>query len=247
MNLKLVIAYMGTCYFGWKKTVEGPSIEEELEKVLSRILQEPIHLQVASRTDRGVHAEGQVAHIHIHRNSLDLKKLLLGVNALLPKDIIVKSIEVVVEDFHATLNVKSKIYGYEICFSNFQLPRYRFFSWHFHYLLDVEQMKKGIPILEGTHDFSSFCNRKKNEIYENHIRTIEKIEIHTLPTARLSIIIQGPHFLYKMVRNIVGALAYLGSGKLNERDLQTILSSKDRTSAPITAPAHGLTLLEVKY
>ena len=302
MNIRLTIAYEGTAYFGWQKTPTGPTIEEELEKVLQQILQEKIILQAASRTDRGVHALGQVVNFHTHsirdlknrapdlvrggeelkksprgcdsrrvhsrcpldeeRSAADwslfhffapptrsgvLKKLLISINALLPADIRVTYIDQAPDDFHPTLHVQSKTYTYEICHGTVQLPRHRLYSWHYHYPLNLAEMQAALPYFIGTHDFSAFCNQKENEQYENHIRTIHQIEIHPIENERLLITISGNHFLYKMVRNLVGTLAYIGSGKLSLSSIPEILMHKDRTLAGVTAPAHGLTLEKIRY
>lgn len=244
---KLTLAYEGTHYFGWQKTEEGPSIEEALEIALETVLQHPITLQAASRTDRGVHAEGQIVDFTSTKQCPDLYKWLISFNALLPLDIRIIKIEAVPLDFHPTLHVKSKTYTYEICSSPVQLPRNRLFSWHFHYPLDLAVMQKAAMYLTGTHDFASFCNAKKNEPYEHTVRTLYSVHVEPLVEQRVLITLTGDHFLYKMARNIAGALAYVGSGKLDPDTIPSILGKKDRKEAPVTAPAHGLTLKQVDY
>lgn len=247
MNIKLVVAYEGTNYFGWQKTFTGPSIEEKLEEALTHILNEKIFLQAASRTDRGVHASGQVVNFHTTKLISDFPKFIIGVNSLLPPDIAVLHAEEAPPDFHPTLHVKTKIYTYEICTGMIQLPRHRLFSWHYHYSLDLTLMHSASQKLIGTHDFSAFTNHKKNETYLDHVRTVEKITLEEIDVSRLRFTLQGPHFLYKMVRNLVGTLAYIGRGKITLSGLDNILSHKDRTLAGMTAPAHGLTLAKVLY
>lgn len=247
LNHKLLVAYDGTNYFGWQKTKNGPSIEESLEKAVEQILQEKIILQAASRTDRGVHATGQVVNFHSSKPIDDYAKFRIGLNALLPPDIAVLKAESAQETFHPTLHVLSKEYQYTICYGSVQMPQHRLYSWHYHYPLDIEKMKEAAQHLVGTHDFTAFCNQKKNEEYENHIRTIESIVIESLSADRLLITVTGPSFLYKMVRNIVGTLAYVGSGKITPEEVQKILLHKDRTLAGMTAPANGLSLAQIKY
>jgi tRNA pseudouridine38-40 synthase len=247
VNHKLLVAYDGTNYFGWQKTKSGPSIEEALEKALEQILQEKISLQAASRTDRGVHAIGQVVDFHSAKPITDYSKFLIGANALLPPDIAVIQAEEAPPGFHPTLNVETKTYEYAICYGKVQLPQHRLYSWHFHYPLNIEMMQKSASKLEGTHDFSAFCNQKNNEEYDNHIRSILSISIDPIGEERLVIRVTGNHFLYKMVRNIVGTLAYVGCGKLIPEDVERILSLHDRTLAGMTAPAEGLTLSHITY
>jgi tRNA pseudouridine38-40 synthase len=247
VNHKLLVAYDGTNYFGWQKTKSGPSIEETLEKSLEQILQEKITLQAASRTDRGVHATGQVVDFHTTKPITDYSKFLIGANALLPPDIAVLEAEEAQPEFHPTLNVVSKTYEYAICYGRVQLPQHRLYSWHFHYPLDLAKMREAATKLEGTRDFSAFCNQKNNEEYENHIRTVHSIIIEPSEKDRLLIRITGNHFLYKMVRNIVGTLAYVGCGKMTAEDVEKVLGLHDRTLAGVTAPAQGLTLSHVTY
>lgn len=149
--------------------------------------------------------------------------------------------------FHPTLDVKGKEYLYKINFSNFQLPQERFYAWHVPYLLDIENMQLGTTLLQGSHDYSSFCNQRNSMRYEHTIRQIDTIHISCVGETSLEILIRGNHFLYKMARNLVGTLVYVGRRKLHLDDLPTILSSKNRCYAGMTAPAHGLTLKKVIY
>jgi tRNA pseudouridine38-40 synthase len=245
-NVVLVVAYDGTDYFGWQKTNFGPSIEASLEGAVHQILQEKVTLQAASRTDRGVHALGQVVNFHCERNIQDFDKFLIGVNAFLPKDIVVLSAKKAERDFHPTLEAASKVYSYEISNSRFQIPCKRFYSWHVHVPLDLEQMKLAAKHLEGTHDFKSFCNAKINEEYEHYVRTVSQIQV-LREEDRILIEVRGIHFLYRMVRNIVGTLVYAGCGKILVEDIPEILKKKDRKAAGVTAPAHGLTLVKINY
>lgn len=229
-----VIAYDGTNYFGWQKTETGPSIQEELEKALLRITGKASFPEAASRTDRGVHAEGQVIQFSLQVDK-DPKKLLRGLNAVLPDDIRVK--EIIYKEFHPTLDAIGKEYHYQICQGIAQDPTKRLYSWHFHYPLDIEKMKQAIPHLLGTHDFTALANEPE----KNPICTLESISFDGMFR------IKGDRFLYKMVRNLVGTLLYVGSGKLAPEAIPPILASKDRKQAGVTAPAHGLYLHQVFY
>lgn len=246
-NIKLTLAYDGTNYLGWQKTSMGPSVEGTLEKVLHQIFQHEIALQAASRTDAGVHANGQVVNFFVSKESIDFDKLLISINSLLPKDIVVLSIGEESPSFHPTINAQGKEYRYFICYGKYQLPQQRYYSWHYHYPLNLEDMKKGAEILAGEHNFLSFCNAKKNATYKNYNRTVSDITIREIESNRLCIHIRGDHFLYKMVRNLVGTLAYIGRGKIKLNELQAILNKQERAAAGVTAPAHGLFLHEVFY
>jgi tRNA pseudouridine38-40 synthase len=244
-NIKLTIAYDGTGYLGWQKTKEGPSIEETLQKVLERILQEPITLQAASRTDAGVHAQGQVVNFISQKSTLNCSRLCISLNSLLPKDVVAIEAQEAAEDYHPTLHCSGKIYHYWIDYGSYQLPQHRFYAWHLHHALDIPAMRQAAGMLRGRHDFSAFCNVKKNEDYSDHIRVVEDIAIIEHPNQRLQVIVSGNHFLYKMVRNIVGTVSYVGMCKLPLEVIPKILEGKDRTRAGVTAPAHGLTLYQI--
>lgn len=245
-NIKLIIAYDGKNYLGWQKTKEGTSIEQSLQSVIEQILQEKIILQAASRTDAGVHARGQVVNFLI-QNPLKIERMLASINSLLPNDIAVISAEEAETHFHATLDCKGKEYDYWICFGKTQFPQNRFYSWHYPYPLNIENMRHASDFFIGSMDFGAFCNKKKNEKYEHHIREIFAIGIESHPEQRLKIRITGKNFLYKMVRNIVGTLAYVGSGKIPIPEIPSLMQAGDRTKAGMTAPAHGLTLHSVIY
>lgn len=244
-NIKLVLAYVGTKYAGWQKTKMGLSIEEALEQALQRILQHEVTLQAVSRTDAGVHAEGQVVNF-IAQKPLDLRRLQYSLNGLLPKDISVLAAEKVCDSFHPTLDCRKKEYHYFICNTPTQMPFFRDTSWHFPFSLNTDQMHREAQALLGTHDFSAFCNERA--LWDRSpVCTLESIEVQSLSGQRFCLLITGDHFLYKMVRNIVGTLAYIGCGKIPPGAIPSILASRDRTQAGVTAPAHGLTLKQVFY
>lgn len=247
MNIKLKIAYDGTNYLGWQMTTMGPSVEESLQAVLEKILQHKVVLQAASRTDAGVHANGQIVNFLSAKEHLCLDRLKISLNSLLPKDIVVLELEDADESFHATLNCIKKEYHYYLCFGAAQLPMHRFYSWHFPRSLDLQAMRAASLQIVGEHDFSAFCNMRKNLSYKDYIRHIYSLEIDELPENRLRFRIIGNNFLYKMVRNLVGTLAYVGCGKIPFHALKGIMTAHDRKQAGITAPAHGLSLHAVSY
>jgi len=244
-NYKGIISYDGTHYLGWQKTRMGPSIEEELEKALSTLLRHPVQLQAASRTDAGVHAKGQVINFFTHVD-IDFYRFSKGINALLPQDIRLLSLEEMPQDFHPTLTALGKEYVYEICSSTIQSPFFRDRSWHFPYKLNLEDMREAVKTLLGTHDFSSFCN-DRNLIERDPICTLHSIDIEETSNHHVRIIVQGNRFLYKMMRNLAGTIAYTGCGKITADSLSDILLSRQRSLAGMTAPAHGLYLQRVLY
>jgi tRNA pseudouridine38-40 synthase len=241
-NIKLIVAYEGTAYSGWQKTETGPSIEGELEKVLGQILQEKVKLQAASRTDAGVHAEGQVVNF-LTEKAVELGRLMRGCNALLPEDIRVVGIEEMAETFHPTIDAQGKEYHYLVSLGKTQLPFDRKFAWHFVKPVNLELMREAARFFVGRHDFSALTNEKQID----NVREVYGIEIEEAGDQKLIIRVAGNHFLYKMVRNIVGTLVYVGCGMLRMEEARGLLEKGDRKAAGMTAPAHGLTLKVVKY
>lgn len=247
-NIKLTVAYDGTHYLGWQKTKEGPSIEECLEQVLEQILQHPVTLNAAGRTDTGVHARGQVVNFFSENYSLDREKLKKSLNSLLPSDIAVLAVEAAPDSFHATTSCIGKEYHYRLCNAEVLLPQYRHTCWHYAYALDVGRMHYGAHVLAGTYNYKSLTNSKPDVKSDDFQRRVDKIDIiEEGEEGMLLIKVSGEKFLYKMVRNLVGTLAYVGRGLIRPEQLPSILESGDRTRAGITAPAHGLSLHRVFY
>jgi len=244
MNIKLTLSYDGTAYLGWQASNVGSSIEAMLQKTLEKILQQKVVLQAASRTDAGVHAEEQVVNFFLEKER-NLEQLHKSLNQLLPKDIRVTAIEVAKDDFHPTLDAKGKEYHYRLSRSRVQLPFTRLFSWHYPFPLDLEKMETAAQFFIGEHDFQAFGNTADPKPKDT-IRTLYRLDIVS-ENEDLRFEIHGNHFLYKMVRNLVGTLVYVGIGKLSLQEAEKLIASKDRTLAGMTAPAHGLILKKVFY
>jgi len=245
MQIQLILAYEGTSFLGWQKTLEGPTIEETLQYVLEQVLQEPIALEAASRTDRGVHAEGQVVAF-ITTKSPILSKLHASLNALLPLSIRVIDLKQVSHSFHPSLDSQGKRYQYFLCHAQVQHPLHRAFSWHVPYTLDIPTMQYGLYMLLGTHDFSSFCNTDGLKSHKT-LCTLTRAELSHLPGQRFVFTLEGDRFLFRMVRIVVGTIVYLGRGKLCLHTISSLLKTRQRAAAGITAPAHGLFLMNVYY
>lgn len=223
-NIALTLAYDGTSFFGWQRCNSGPSVEQTLKKYLEIILQHPITLQAASRTDRGVHAKGQVINFFTEKQ-IDLGQLKYSLNSLLPPSIAILEIQKKPTPFHPTLDVTGKEYIYTICNSEVQLPEHRLFSWHIPKPLNINQIKNNAKLLIGKRDFAPYTNTRADAPYASTIRTLYSVEITPLATKRLQISLIADHFLYKMARNLVGKIV----------------------NKTICAPAHGLTLNRVFY
>lgn len=247
-NICLTLAYDGTALLGWQKTPEGPSVEAILQQVLEQILQHPVNLQAASRTDAGVHALGQVVNFFSDKLAKDiLAKLQISLNSLLPPTIVVRSVSLSSPTFHPTLDCLAKEYTYSVCLGPYQLPQHRLYSWHVHTPLQLSDLSAALPYFLGAHDFAAFTNTKKNEPYEHTLRTLEEFSVAQSEENRLKFTLRGPNFLYRMVRNLVGTAIDVGRGKIAPQAIPAILAAQDRTLAGVTAPPHGLCLTRVFY
>jgi tRNA pseudouridine38-40 synthase len=248
-QIVLIIAYDGTEYFGWQTTKEGPSVEETLQSVIEKILQEKVSLRAASRTDRGVHAEQQVVDFFTSRPPKDLSKFRTSLNQLLPSTIVCRKVFFPGEtDFHPSTSALDKTYRYFITTGPIQLPSLRHTHWHVHFPLEMDLLMQCRDLLIGTKDFRALANHNSEYERGSTIRTIFEISVHNeRPTECLEICITGDAFLYRMARNIVGTLVFCARKKITIADVQHALASGNRTLAGMTAPAHGLSLLRVSY
>ena len=246
-NIKLTLAYDGTNYLGWQKNKTGRSVEEALEKVLVQVFSHEITLQATSRTDAGVHAAEQVVNFFTDNLNVSCDKIKFSLNCLLPEEISVYHVEVAQDNFHPSLDCISKEYHYNLCYGKVEHLKERLYTWHYPRPLDIDKMREAIPYLIGKKDFSTFCNKKITNKYINTLREIFEIEILELPDNYLKFKIQGDNFLYKMVRNLVGTLVYIGCGRIKLEDLNPIIDKKERPFAGITAPAKGLFLYKVNF
>jgi len=243
-TLKVTLAYEGTDFKGWQDVSSAPSIEGTFKRALEQILQERVTLKAASRTDAGVHARGQVLSFKTEKLTPLENKLRYSLNRLLPSSISVIEIEEVNSDFDATNQADFKLYTYRLSPSKIQEPLDRRFAWHFSGTYDLEAMREGAKMLTGTHDFSAFTNQRK-ELPENRVCTLHQAIITRSDLLEFHLL--GDRFLYKMARNLVGTLVYVGLKKMDKNAIRALLSEKDRTLAGPTAPAHGLTLERVFF
>ncbi len=243
-NFKLTIEYDGTGFFGWQRQADKPTIQEELELVLSRILNQPVFLAGSGRTDAGVHARGQVASFCADTN-MDSWVLQKGVNSLMKLPIVLTECIRVSDEFHARYSAVSKQYHYHILNREIPCAVGRNYIWHIHTLLDAAAMNHCSSLLCGTHDFKSFENTGAPR--RSTVRTVFAAQVNEQPGSRLVFSICADGFLKNMVRNIVGSLVDAGRHKITVKDFESILSAKDRSLAGATAPARGLFLKQVNY
>ncbi len=242
-RIKLTIAYDGTNYCGWQVQPNGITIEEVLNRVLQKLTGEDILVIGASRTDSGVHALGNVA-VFDTETTIPADRIAMALNQRLPEDIVITKSEEVPLDFHPRYCDCTKTYEYHIINTQIPIPTKRLTNYFVSYQLDIDKMRQAASCLVGEHDFTSFCNVRTD--VENTVRTIYSLDI--LQNGKeITIRITGNGFLYNMVRIIVGTLIRVGRGFYEPEKVKEILEAKDRKTAGVTAPAHGLMLVEIKY
>ncbi len=243
-NFKMTVEYDGTAYCGWQRQENGMTIQQMLEEAIQLITGEKVAVIGSGRTDAGVHALNQVGSFRCS-TKLSVNKIFMGMNSVLPPDIVVKELEEVADDFNALRDAKSKIYVYKICNQRLRPALGRNYFWHIRFPLDIASMKKAAKLLIGTHDFSCFCATGTD--VKDRVRTIVDVEIKTRDEGLMEIKVESHGFLKYMVRNIIGTLVEVGRGKRKPEEMKSIIESRDRTVAGVTAPACGLFLKEVKY
>ena len=244
MRVKLVVAYDGTDYCGWQVQPNGITVEEVLNRALSRLLKEEITVTGASRTDSGVHSLGNVA-VFDTDTRMPAEKISYAINQRLPEDIVVQDSCEVPEDFHPRFAASQKTYEYKILNRKFPMPTLRRDTLFYCHPLDEGRMRQGAQFLVGTHDFTSFSSVKAQT--NTFVRTVYELTVERTEDDIIHIRITGNGFLYNMVRIIAGTLLLVGAGKLEPEDVGRILAAKDRGAAGPTAPAHGLTMIGITY
>lgn len=242
---KMIIEYDGTRFqAGWQFQPHQTSVQGALEDALHKTLHEKIRVYGAGRTDKNVHALGQVAHINALCN-YKADRILNGINFYLrDSGCIVRSVEAVDYDFHARFSSKSKLYRYCVCYDHicgvFDTGR----CWHIHSMikLDIEHMIEQAKHLVGPNDFTSLCD--SSCINEATLRSIESADIYHSGN-KIYFDFRAQSFLHKQIRIMVGTLIDIARGHLH--DIREIIAAKDRSRAGQTAPGYGLYLVEISY
>ena len=244
-RLRLLVAYDGTPFAGWQSQSHRNTIQDHVERAFERVLGKPVRAHGAGRTDAGVHALAQCAHVDLPNDRLSAARWAEALNALLPPTIRVLRCQYVSNDFHARLSAKRKIYRYRIWLAPVLPPFEYRRAWHIPRPIDLKILKRAARQFAGTHDFAAFAaNRGKQE--SNTVRTIHSLRIQQKGPC-VTIEFDGDGFLYKMVRLIVGSLVKCALGKMRVEDVTTRLNAGEVGSARFAAPAEGLCLVRVRY
>lgn len=242
---KLTVEYDGRAFSGWQIQRRDISVQQVLEEAIFKITGETVKTTVAGRTDAGVHGRGQVVHLDLEKE-FEPHRLRMAIDALArPHPVTVLAAEKVASDFHARFQAVRRSYEYRIINRRFPLTFEKGLAWQVVRPLDTDAMQQAARHLLGKHDFSAFravgCQAK------HPIRSIESITVRRGDHDLIAISVVAPSFLYHQVRNIVGTLVKIGVGEWEPDYMKTLLESRDRTLAGMTAPADGLYFMRVDY
>ena len=241
---KLTIEYDGTGLLGWQRQPMGPSVQEILETAVERVTGKACFVQGAGRTDAGVHATGQVAHVDLDR-PFRIGEVQGALNYhVKPAAVTVLAVEQVPDSFHARLSANHRAYVYRILNRRAPPAIERNHVWHVPVALDLDAMIAGAAHLVGHHDFTSFraamCQAR------SPMKTLDRLEI-TRVGEEIRVVPEARSFLHHQVRNIVGTLKLVGAGQWQPDDVKRALDARDRSAAGPTAPPDGLYLTAVRY
>ncbi|MCR4672228.1 MAG: tRNA pseudouridine(38-40) synthase TruA [Lachnospiraceae bacterium] len=242
-RILLKVAYDGTNYCGWQVQPNGTSIQQVLQAAVEDLVGEKVNLTGASRTDSGVHALCQIAVFDTNKE-IEPWKYAYALNQRLPKDIVVRESKEVAADFHPRYRNVVKTYEYKVLNDRMPRPCDRLYTHFVPVKLDLEAMKAAAAYLAGEHDFRSFCSQKSDAV--STVRTIYSIAL-TEGDNIITLRISGNGFLYNMVRIIAGTLLKVGCGQKTPEYVREALEFPQEKAAGPTAPARGLTLIDISY
>jgi tRNA pseudouridine38-40 synthase len=250
MNYKLLIQYDGTDFHGWQVQENDRTIQGELERVIGMLADDEVSVVGSGRTDAGVHAEGQVANVHIAGDRFTPEKLKSAINGNLWRDIRVLKCEKTSDEFHARFSAKRKTYVYRVINAPVMSPFWRRYADHEHKPLDVALMNDTARLFLGEHDWTAFASAQSDG--DSRVRNITDFTVESrwddrAQGAMIVFSITATGFLRYMVRSIVGTMIEVGQGVKDGDTIQTAIVTGDRTLAGKTAPAQGLTLFHVDY
>ena len=243
MNIKVVLEYDGSGFAGWQQQAHGRTVEAELKRALKAVTGQDLKVYAAGRTDAGAHAEGQVVSFQTD-GRISPHRLVAALNARLPADVAVLSGEEVPDEFHARYSARWRRYRYRYLDRPSRPALERGRCWHVRGALDVDAMSAAAEALTGKHDWTSYCSA--SEPPDARVREMRSARVARRgDVVELELVAEG--FLRGLARSIAGALAEVGRGRRPPEWVGEVLEARDRRKAARTAPAGGLTLMEVIY
>ena len=244
-TVKMTLAYDGTEFHGFQRQPGLRTVQGVLETWLSGVAGQAVEVTGASRTDAGVHAREQAVQFDLSKVPIPIERLLHFSKGTLPSDIVVTKVEKVPEQHHVRFDALWKTYRYALDLGKVPDVFQRRYAYHVAQPISAIAMQTAADQLIGTHDFTSFCTARAQQ--ENKVRTIYQISCQRQANELMYIDVTGNGFLHHMVRNIVGTLVAIGTGKMAVDAIPAILEAQDRQKAGPTAPAHGLILWHIEY
>jgi len=245
-RVRMTVAYDGTPFHGFAANNGIRTVQGDLEAALSTVMRGPVSVSCAGRTDRGVHARGQVVSFDVEAERFDADRLERGLNQMLTPSVAVHGCEIVPDDFDARLSCKARSYRYRVLNTAVPDPLLTNLAWHVRGSLDLAPMRLAADRILGTHDFSGFSKRNKSRPEENFVRKVTRAEWHRHGDT-LQFDITARAFTHQMVRSLVGLLVDIGRGRRRAVDMGAALAALDRAAAPSPAPPHGLVLWQAHY
>ena len=244
MRFKLIVEYDGLPFMGWQRQAHGPSVQAVIEDAAQTILQEPITVHAAGRTDAGVHGLGMVAHMDVKR-AITPFRLVEGINARLrPHPVAILACDPVPDDFHARFSCRARHYEYRIINRRAPLTLDAGKAWRIAATLDADAMHTAAQALIGHHDFTTF--RSAHCQADSPLRTLDRLDVIRTGD-RISVSANARSFLHHQVRSMVGCLAMVGEGKWSANDLKAALDARDRSALGFNAPPDGLYFVRADY
>ena len=242
MRYKCVVAYDGSNFHGFQTQHDLRTVETELEKAISKVCKQNVLVYASGRTDSGVHAIGQVIHFDTVQ-SINPEGMKRAINALLPKDIYIKEVEIVENSFHSRYSSHKKEYHYLVDIGEYNPLYANYRTYYMYKKLDIEKVKEALSLYIGEHDFRSFT---KNSELENTVRTIYEIDFN-YENGLMKFRFLGNGFLHNQIRIMTAMALEVGRGKITINGLQEIMDKKNRIYAPKVLSASGLYLYKVYY
>ncbi len=247
VRVRATIAYDGAAFRGFAAQPGLRTVAGVLNERLTRIFGHRVEITGAGRTDRGVHAWGQVIHVDLDPRRLDLDRLGRSIDSICGPELVVRSLDLAPHGFDARFSAVSRTYRYRVLNRAAADPLGRHSWWHVPAPLDLAVLRLACDPLLGVQDFSSFCRRDRSRADEPLIRLISRSEWHDAGDGRLIFEIEGSAFCHQMVRSVVGTLVDMGRGRRRPGEMRSILAARDRGAASSPAPPHGLVLWAVNY
>jgi tRNA pseudouridine38-40 synthase len=249
MNYRLTLQYDGTEFSGWQIQEDARTVQGELTRALSLVEGREVVVHGAGRTDAGVHAEGQVASVRLRRE-FEPEKLRAAINGNVANDLRVVEVQIVPDDFHARFDAKGKTYCYRVFNERVMSPFWSRYALHESRAIDTDAMCEAAALFIGEHDWTAFSSAQTD--VKSRVRNVNALEVTRRRSVRgrgilIEIRVSADGFLRYMVRSIAGALLAVGRGETDAEAIRRAIETGERTHAAATAPAHGLTLVEVRY